>query len=110
MDETARAEGDGRGGVIWHTQGSGKSLTMAFLAGKRIAEPALANPTIVVAWISTVSTMACSRAAPISFARRPSKPTPIRSPASCSVEPAAAACSPNPERSRPPQQPPRTRR
>jgi type I restriction enzyme R subunit len=40
--------GDGRGGVIWHTQGSGKSLTMAFFAGKLIAEPSMANPTIVV--------------------------------------------------------------
>src|SRR6266508_533427 len=44
----ASAEGDGRGGVIWHTQGSGKSLTMAFFAGKLITEPTLANPTIVV--------------------------------------------------------------
>jgi type I restriction enzyme R subunit len=38
--------GDRRGGVIWHTQGSGKSLTMAFLAGKLILK--LNNPTIVV--------------------------------------------------------------
>ncbi len=44
----ASAEGDGRGGVIWHTQGSGKSLTMAFFAGKLIAERILANPAIVV--------------------------------------------------------------
>jgi type I restriction enzyme R subunit len=34
--------------VVWHTQGSGKSLTMAFYAGRVIAERALANPTIVV--------------------------------------------------------------
>jgi type I restriction enzyme R subunit len=46
--DAAGEEGDRRGGVVWHTQGSGKSLTMAFLAGKLIAEPALANPTIVV--------------------------------------------------------------
>jgi type I restriction enzyme R subunit len=39
---------DGRGGVVWHTQGSGKSLTMAFFAGKLVVEPALANPTLVV--------------------------------------------------------------
>ncbi len=39
---------DGRGGVIWHTQGSGKSLTMLMLAGALIREPALANPTIVM--------------------------------------------------------------
>ncbi|MBF6593450.1 MAG: type I restriction endonuclease subunit R [Thermaceae bacterium] len=38
----------GRGGVIWHTQGSGKSLTMTFFAGKLVLEPALSNPTIVV--------------------------------------------------------------
>lgn len=40
--------GDGRGGVLWHTQGSGKSLTMLFLAGALIRETRLANPTIVV--------------------------------------------------------------
>jgi type I restriction enzyme R subunit len=40
--------GDQRIGVIWHTQGSGKSLTMAFYAGRVIREPAMANPTIVV--------------------------------------------------------------
>jgi type I restriction enzyme, R subunit len=40
--------GDRRIGVVWHTQGSGKSLTMAFYAGRVISEPAMANPTIVV--------------------------------------------------------------
>ena len=40
--------GDRRIGVVWHTQGSGKSLTMAFYAGRVILEPAMANPTIVV--------------------------------------------------------------
>ena len=40
--------GDRRIGVVWHTQGSGKSLTMAFYAGAIIREPAMANPTIVV--------------------------------------------------------------
>ncbi|MFN7966630.1 MAG: type I restriction endonuclease subunit R [Acidobacteriota bacterium] len=40
--------GDRRVGVIWHTQGSGKSLTMAFYAGSIIREPAMGNPTIVV--------------------------------------------------------------
>src|SRR5665213_681442 len=40
--------GDGRGGVVWHTQGSGKSLTMLMLAAALIREPALANPTIIV--------------------------------------------------------------
>jgi len=41
-------QGDRRVGVVWHTQGSGKSLTMAFYAGRIIREPALENPTIVV--------------------------------------------------------------
>ena len=40
--------GDQRIGVVWHTQGSGKSLTMAFYAGRIIREPAMANPTVVV--------------------------------------------------------------
>ncbi|MFZ5994786.1 MAG: type I restriction endonuclease subunit R [Thermodesulfobacteriota bacterium] len=35
-------------GVIWHTQGSGKSLLMAFYAGKIIRHPAMKNPTLVV--------------------------------------------------------------
>ncbi|MEX0614141.1 MAG: type I restriction endonuclease subunit R [Pirellulales bacterium] len=38
----------GKGGVVWHTQGSGKSLTMLMLAGTLVREPALANPTIVM--------------------------------------------------------------
>jgi len=40
--------GDQRIGVIWHTQGSGKSLTMVFYAGRIIREPVMQNPTIVV--------------------------------------------------------------
>ena len=40
--------GDRRIGVVWHTQGSGKSLTMAFYAGAIVREPAMENPTIVV--------------------------------------------------------------
>ena len=40
--------GDRRIGVVWHTQGSGKSLTMAFYAGRVIREPEMANPTLVV--------------------------------------------------------------
>ena len=40
--------GDRRIGVVWHTQGSGKSLTMAFYAGAVVHEPAMKNPTIVV--------------------------------------------------------------
>ncbi len=44
----ASPAGDKRVGVIWHTQGSGKSLTMAFYAGKIIANPAMANPTLII--------------------------------------------------------------
>ncbi len=56
-EETARYEsgrrpggapGDRRIGVVWHTQGAGKSLTMAFYAGVIVREPAMENPTIVV--------------------------------------------------------------
>ena len=52
LDAPARTPGgdpgDRRIGVVWHTQGSGKSLTMAFYAGRIIREPAMENPTIVV--------------------------------------------------------------
>lgn len=41
-------KGDGRGGVVWHTQGSGKSLTMLMLAGALIREPLMANPTVIM--------------------------------------------------------------
>lgn len=44
--EAASPEGDRRCGVIWHTQGSGKSLIMAFYAGKLVLE--MDNPTLVV--------------------------------------------------------------
>jgi type I restriction enzyme R subunit len=37
-----------RGGVVWHTQGSGKSLTMLWLALKLRRDPSLGNPTLVV--------------------------------------------------------------
>ncbi|MBD2151646.1 type I restriction endonuclease subunit R [Pseudanabaena sp. FACHB-1277] len=37
-----------KGGVIWHTQGSGKSLSMVFLAGKLVLNPNLNNPTVVM--------------------------------------------------------------
>lgn len=38
----------GKGGVVWHTQGSGKSITMTCFAARVMQEPAMANPTIVV--------------------------------------------------------------
>src|SRR5207248_7206243 len=45
----ATAEGgDRKVGVIWHTQGSGKSLLMAFYAGQIIKHAAMSNPTLVV--------------------------------------------------------------
>ena len=49
VESTARASGvmgDQKGGVVWHTQGSGKSLSMVFYTGKLVLQ--LDNPTIVV--------------------------------------------------------------
>ncbi len=49
IEETLRAtseQGNGKAGVVWHTQGSGKSLSMVFYAGKTVLR--LNNPTIVV--------------------------------------------------------------
>ncbi|MFM8332106.1 MAG: type I restriction endonuclease subunit R, partial [Candidatus Methylumidiphilus sp.] len=40
--------GDGKGGVVWHTQGSGKSVSMVCLAAKIMRASAMANPTLVV--------------------------------------------------------------
>jgi len=51
IQSTVRAagpEGDKRIGVVWHTQGSGKSLTMAFFTGRVVLHQELQNPTIVV--------------------------------------------------------------
>lgn len=44
----SRMQGDRKAGVIWHTQGSGKSLLMAFYAGQLVRHPAMQNPTIIV--------------------------------------------------------------
>jgi len=49
--QTVRAsqpEGDKRIGVVWHTQGSGKSISMVFYVGKLILQPEMENPTVVV--------------------------------------------------------------
>ncbi|RMH57993.1 MAG: HsdR family type I site-specific deoxyribonuclease [Candidatus Hydrogenedentota bacterium] len=46
--KASRPDGDRRIGVVWHTQGSGKSLSMTFFAGKIIKHPAMENPTLVV--------------------------------------------------------------
>ena len=49
VDKTITAVGgDGKIGVVWHTQGSGKSMEMAYYSAKVMKEPALRNPTIVV--------------------------------------------------------------
>jgi type I restriction enzyme R subunit len=46
--QASSKQGDKRCGVVWHTQGSGKSLTMVFYTGRIIQHPAMQNPTIVV--------------------------------------------------------------
>ena len=61
MEETVRASGmgrsarnqggkpgDRRAGVVWHTQGSGKSFSMLFFAARVVRHPAMQNPTLVV--------------------------------------------------------------
>ncbi len=45
---SSQPPGDRKAGVIWHTQGSGKSLLMAFYAGLLVVEPRMANPTLVI--------------------------------------------------------------
>jgi type I restriction enzyme R subunit len=45
---TDDAKTRGKGGVVWHTQGSGKSITMTCFAARVMQEPKLENPTIVV--------------------------------------------------------------
>ena len=47
-DRAGGTPGDRRIGVVWHNQGAGKSLTMAFFTGAITLEPAMENPTIVV--------------------------------------------------------------
>jgi len=46
--EASRPEGDRKVGVIWHTQGSGKSFLMAFYAGQIVRHAEMENPTVVV--------------------------------------------------------------
>lgn len=46
--EAARRGVKGKGGVVWHTQGAGKSLEMTCLAGKLMTHPAMKNPTLLV--------------------------------------------------------------
>lgn len=44
----ASTKGSRRGGVVWHTQGSGKSISMACFAGKLTKQSAMKNPTLVI--------------------------------------------------------------
>lgn len=46
--KAASLSGDQRAGVVWHTQGSGKSLSMVFYSGKMVVMPQLNNPTILI--------------------------------------------------------------
>jgi type I restriction enzyme R subunit len=46
--QASRPSGDRKGGVVWHTQGAGKSIEMACLAGMLLLDPRLGNPTLVV--------------------------------------------------------------
>ena len=52
VDQTIRAtdaeDGNRKVGVVWHTQGSGKSLSMVFYSGQIITHPKMKNPTIVI--------------------------------------------------------------
>ena len=52
VQQTLRAtnseDGDRKVGVVWHTQGSGKSLSMVFYSGQIITHPEMKNPTIVI--------------------------------------------------------------
>ncbi|QNI62107.1 Putative Type I restriction-modification system R subunit [Synechococcus sp. TAK9802] len=46
--EASKPGGDRKGGVVWHTQGAGKSIEMACLAGKLLTDQRLQNPTLVM--------------------------------------------------------------
>lgn len=48
IKHSLKPQGDGKAGIVWHTQGSGKSFTMVMLAHKLITDLEMKNPTIVV--------------------------------------------------------------
>lgn len=48
IKHSLKPQGDGKAGIVWHTQGSGKSFTMVMLAHKLITDLQMKNPTIVV--------------------------------------------------------------
>ena len=80
-----------RGGVVWHTQGSGKSLTMLWLATKLRRSPALRNPTVVVVTDrAQLDARSRTPSAPPSSRASPSAPTARGSCASCCARTAAA--------------------
>ena len=47
-DDEPGIDKGGQKGIIWHTQGSGKSLSMVFFSGKLIIDPRMENPTLVI--------------------------------------------------------------
>ena len=49
IESTVKAtKNDHKAGIVWHTQGSGKSLTMVFYTGKMVLNPELENPTVIL--------------------------------------------------------------
>lgn len=48
LSTVSAIDSDHKAGIVWHTQGSGKSLTMVFYTGKLVLEPKMENPTIIV--------------------------------------------------------------
>ena len=58
-------EGTKKGGVVWHTQGAGKSIEMACLAGRLIAEPRLENPTLLMVTDSKTLMINCLGSLPV---------------------------------------------
>ncbi len=48
LSTVSAIDSDHKAGIVWHTQGSGKSLTMVFYTGKLVLEPKMENPTVIV--------------------------------------------------------------
>ena len=48
LEATHATDGNRKIGIIWHTQGSGKSLSMVFYTGQIVVEPDMKNPTVVI--------------------------------------------------------------
>ena len=58
--QASRPDGDRRGGVVWHTQGSGKSFEMLFYAAKVMRDARMSNPTLVFITTAMTWTISCS--------------------------------------------------